>query len=373
MCIVMQPPLAHSSPFKPLQPRMEQAPLQPPPITMPSAYPAPLHMPGHVQPPPSLPFSHMQTYNHGSTHIPSHVPSYVIGQALLHLTFTDDPSLAPPALQQRSPSPSRELPAGAVAQGTYEELTAALSRLRFDSSGGPVLKTALESHAISSARVLSAEALPRPPMQQCQDVLVHMVSVPLPSEPATSHRVAASSHSSVPPAGHTTSDAASLRQPGTAEQDRPAHAQEGEGSHGIDANVDLTATLSKDGGAVVLQNPDGSTALVLLTSDAVRQSQQEQAALRSQYGPCVNLSTYQVGIQWMHDHPDAGWADAFFMGLFRIWRDADAGPIQALAVSILLQCGGCALSQFQQDAGSQVRGLQPGCYIKWPPHVVMCP
>ncbi|KAK9825814.1 hypothetical protein WJX74_009980 [Apatococcus lobatus] len=46
--------------------------------------------------------------------------------------------------------------------------------------------------------------------------------------------------------------------------------------------------------AVVLQNPDGTTALVLLTSDATRRTQAQQAALKQQYGCCVDLSTYEA-------------------------------------------------------------------------------
>lgn len=45
---------------------------------------------------------------------------------------------------------------------------------------------------------------------------------------------------------------------------------------------------------MVLQNPDGTTALVLLTSDAARRTQAQQAALRQHYGSCVDLSTYEV-------------------------------------------------------------------------------
>ena len=81
---------------------------------------------------------------------------------------------------------------------------------------------------------------------------------------------------------------------GSSSPHEAASAPEGPLRPDLHDDMDLTATLSKDGGAVVLQNPDGSTALVLLTSDAARRTQEQHAALKQQYGDCVDLSTYEV-------------------------------------------------------------------------------
>ncbi len=226
-------------------------------------------------------------------HAPSHVPIYIVGQALLDMTFTDDPSLAPSAWRHRPHQLQR--PAGAVTHGSFESLTAALCRLKFDSDGRPVLHTqdCIPDEVQPAAGKAPLHALVMP---QHQQLLVGMMSGPHHPQLASSFHAANSRENAY--VADCTNSFSATHAAGNAGPDAhgSAEATATDGPHGIDKDADLTASLSKDGGAVVLQNPDGSTALVLLTSDGVTRTRQQQAVLRQQYGPCTDLSTYEVCI-----------------------------------------------------------------------------
>lgn len=184
-------------------------------------------------------------------------------------------------------------------QGFYESLVDALSKLRLDSAEGCSSSTAearpskqqREGPAIRSL-VPSAHGVIH---QQCP--FVGMVSVPIPAAGLVHERgqaEAAGALSPVSAARERRSGSALSAPAGSTAADTNATSEAASHQAISGSAADLTASLSQDGGAVVLQNPDGTTALVLLTSDAARRTQAQQAALRQHYGCCVDLSTYEV-------------------------------------------------------------------------------
>ena len=103
--ILMQAHATGGSPSKPPLPNIESFPAFPPPISMPTGTPAPvLYAPAPVH--------------------------YIVGQALLDITFPNDPALYPTA-PSRPQLPPPE-PLGPL-QGSYSSLVDALSELRLDS------------------------------------------------------------------------------------------------------------------------------------------------------------------------------------------------------------------------------------------------
>ena len=278
----MIPLQAHAiggSPSKPPLANFESLPAFPPPISMPTGAPAPVH------------------YAPAPVH-------YVVGQALLDITFTDDPALYPAA-----PSRQQLQPLGPLSpvQDSYQSLVDALSELRLGSIAASADLTLESVNTASTCQQHSQkqqqlQVSPAFAHQQCP--VIGMVSIPSPAAALPVQQPVQAVPAGRPPSADAEPSSPPSQQSPRCTSDQPSAATAAAGaamptgsasqSHMPEAGADLTASLSKDGGAVVLQNPDGTTALVLLTSDATRRTQAQQAGLRQQYGCCVDISTYEV-------------------------------------------------------------------------------